>query len=158
MTTYSINDIFHSTDRYKIFTLMCSTDQLINCISYIQSEKINVINIGKELSLFIESIEDYKYLNIDVYDHVLKLLEKHKSQAKGAGNSVIAIYNFGILLEPSLELNAVQLLKEFAKSASLIIIWENQSDFADKLNWLTQNQNFFFDFSDAPLKKLQHAI
>jgi len=158
MSTYSIKDIFNSTDRYKIYTLMCSSHELLRSISYIQSEKINVLNIGKELSSFIDSIVDFRYLNIEVYDHIRKLLEKNKSSINGSVNSVIAIYNLGILLEPSLELNAVQLLKEFSKSASLIIIWENQSDFPDKLNWLTQNQNIFFDFSDAPLKKLQYAI
>ena len=158
MSTYSIKEVFCSTDRYKIYALMCSSDELYDSISYIQSEKINVLNIGKELSRFIDSIDDYRYLNIEVYDHIRMLLEKHKSQINGSVNSVLAVYNLGILLEPTLELNAVQLLKEFSKSASLIIIWENQSDFPDKLNWLTQNHNIFFDFSDAPLKKLQYAI
>lgn len=158
MSSYSIKDILCSTDRYKIYTLMCSSDGLSNSISYIQSEKINVLNIGKELSSFIDSLDDYRYLNIEVYDHIRMLMEKHKSQINGSVNSVLAVYNLGILLEPMLELNAVQLLKEFSKSVSLIIIWENQSDFPNKLNWLTQNQNFFFDFSDAPLKNLQHAI
>lgn len=158
MNLYFINDIFYSTDRYKIYTLMCSSDELCNSISYIQSKNINVLNIGKELSIFINSVVDYKYLNIEVYDYLRKLLEQNKSTVEGSVNSVLAIYNIGILLEPSLELNAIQLLKEFSKSVSLIIIWENQSDFPDKLNWFTQNQNFFFDFSDVPLKKLQHAI
>jgi len=76
----------------------------------------------------------------------------------GAGNDVVAICNLGILMEPALELNAVQLFKEFSKSAALIIIWDNQSEIPDRLDWLTQKQNFFLDFSDIQLKKLQYAI
>jgi hypothetical protein len=61
-------------------------------------------------------------------------------------------------MEPALELNAVQLFKEFSKSTSLIIIWDNQSENPDRLDWQTQKQNFFLDFSDIQLKKLQYAI
>jgi hypothetical protein len=52
----------------------------------------------------------------------------------------------------------VQLFKEFSKSTSLIIIWDNQSENPDRLDWQTQKQNFFLDFSDIQLKKLQYAI
>jgi hypothetical protein len=61
-------------------------------------------------------------------------------------------------MEPALELNAVQLFKEFSKSTSLIILWENQSELPDRLEWLTQKNNFFLDFSESQLKKLQYAI
>jgi len=52
----------------------------------------------------------------------------------------------------------VQLFKEFSKSTSLIILWENQSELPDRLEWLTQKNNFFLDFSESQLKKLQYAI
>ncbi len=71
---------------------------------------------------------------------------------------VIAIYNLGILMEPALELNAVQLFKEFSKSTSLIILWDNQSEIPDRLEWTTQKHYFFLDFSESQLKKLQYAI
>lgn len=158
MNTYSITDIPNSNDRHKLYTLMCNTDELADNIAFIQSHNINVINIGKDLANYIDSLEDYKYLNIDAYDFTKKLLENKKAKILGAGNDVIAVYNLGILLEPAIEMNAVQLLKEFSKSAVIVIIWENQSDIPDRLNWPTQKQHFFFDFSDTTLKKLQHAI
>ena len=61
-------------------------------------------------------------------------------------------------MEPILELNLVTLFKEFSKSTALIIIWENQYDIPDRLNWTTQKNNYALDFSDSPLKKLQDAI
>jgi hypothetical protein len=158
MTSSTIKDISTTADRYKLFTLMCNSDKLSNNIAFIQSHYINVINIGKDLANYIDSLEDYKYLNIDVYDFTKKLLENNKAKINDSGNDVIAIYNLGILLEPALEINAVQLLKEFSKSASLVIIWENQSELPNRLLWPTQQQNFFLDFSDTTLKKLQYAI
>lgn len=97
-------------------------------------------------------------MNIDVFDYVKKILGKHKAKIKNAGNEVVAVYNLGILLEPSLELNAAQLLKDFSKTAALIIIWENQSEIPDCLHWSTQQNNLFLDFTETPLKKLLYAI
>lgn len=158
MNSFTIKDISTTTDRHKLYTFMCNSDALANNIAFIQSHNINVINIGKELASYIDSLEDYKYLNIDAYDFTKKLLENNKSKIYGSGNDVIAVYNLAILLEPALEINAVQLLKEFSKSAALVIIWENQSEMPDRLNWATQEQNFFLDFSDTKLKTLQYAI
>lgn len=157
MSSYTIKDIISSTDRFKIYTLMCSPQNLNNKIGLIRSDKIPVINIGKQLAFYIEELDDYRFLNIDVYDYIKKIFEKNMTKINGSGNDVVAIYNLGILLEPSLELNAGQLLKEFSKSAALIIIWENQSELRDRLHWLTQ-QNIFLDFSETQIKKLHYAI
>lgn len=158
MSTYSIKDVIQSADRHKLYTLLCSQDELVNCITWLQSQKIHAINVGKDLAAFIDGLEDFSYLNIDVFDYVKKLLDKHKTKINNTGNAVVAIYNLGILLEPALELNAAQLLKEFSKTAALIIIWENQTDIPDRLHWSTQQNNIFFDFTETQLKKLQYAI
>lgn len=158
MSTYSIKDITQSTFRHKLYTLMYNPNELPECVAYIKSQNINVINIGKELATYIDALDDYRYLSIDVYDFTKKLLDNHKSKINGAGNDVVAIYNLGILMEPAIELNAVQLFKEFSKSTSLIIIWDNQSENPDSLDWPTQKQNFILDFSDTTLKKMQYAI
>lgn len=158
MGTLFFKDLSVTNDRHKLYSLMCNSDELTDSIAFIISHNIKVINIGKDLANYIDSLEDYKYLNIDAYDYTKKLLENNKAKIHGSGNDVIAIYNLGILLEPALEINAVQLLKEFSKSAAVVIIWESQSELPDRLNWPTQKQNFFFDFSDITLKKLQYAI
>ena len=158
MSTYSIKDISTTADRFKLYTLMCNTNELADKIAFVKSQNINVINIGKELANYIDGLDDFRYLNIDVYDYTKKLLDKHKSKINGAGNDVVAIYNLGILMETALELNAFQLFKEFSKSTSLIIIWDNQSEVPDILDWPTQKNNFYLDFSDTQLKKLQYAI
>ncbi len=158
MSTHLINNISTTSDRYKLFILITNPHEISNSITYIKSQNINVINIGIELAKYIDSLEDLRYLSIDVYDYTKKLLDKQKSKINGLGNDVVAIYNLGILMEPVLELNTVQLFKEYSKSTSLIIIWENQSENTDRLDWPTQKHNIFLDFSDIQLKKLQYAI
>src|SRR5690606_22947577 len=101
MSTHSINDMIRSTDRHKLYTLICSQDELADCISRLQSQKIHSINMGKELAVFIDGLEDFSYLSIDVFDYVKKLLDKHKAKVSNSGNAVVAIYNLGILLEPA---------------------------------------------------------
>ena len=158
MNTYNLEDIINSTDRYKLYNLICNDENLIENTHFLQSNGVQTINIGKELALFINELEDFSYLNIDVFDHAKKLLDKYKEKLKNTGNDVVAIYNLCILLEPSLELNAVQLLKEFSKTSALIIIWENKIEIPNYLNWPTQQKNFFLDFTETPLKTLQYAI
>ena len=153
-----IEKIAQSCERYKIFYLMIENKNKIDLVVNLETEGVNSINIGKEVAIYIDNLVDFSYLNIDVYDFTKKLLDKHKSKINSTGNDVIAIYNLGILMEPALELNAVQLFKEFSKSTSLIILWDNQSDIPDRLEWLTQKHNFFLDFSESQLKKLQYAI
>jgi len=137
---------------------MCSQDGLEDSISWLNSKEIQAINIGKELASFIDSIDNYAYLEIEVYDYTKKLLEKHKSKINTTGNELLAIFNLGILFEPRLKLNATQILKDFSKTGALIIIWENPSEIPDILHWLTQQNNVFLDFTETPLKKLNYAI
>ena len=158
MKDYSFNDISNSNDRYKLYTMLCSPEDLAKCIDYFHSKNLKPINIGKKLAAYIDSLNDYSYLNIDVYEYTKKLLDKYKSRINGSGNDVVAVYNLGIFLEPRLELNAVHLLKEFSKSAVLIIIWENQTDNQDRLNWFTQQNEVFLDFSETQIKKLRYEV
>jgi hypothetical protein len=137
---------------------LCNPSELKDKIELVKAQNIPVINLGKELAEYIDRLDDYSYLNIDVYDYCKKLLNDFKAKINGVGNDVVAIYNIGLLMEPILELNPVTLFKEFSKSTALIIIWENQYDIPDRLNWTTQKNNYALDFSDSPLKKLQDAI
>ena len=153
-----LEDILTSSDRYKIYLLKYHASELDEKIELLINSKINVINLGKELAAYIDNLDDFSYLTIDVYDFVVKLLDSSKAKCNVKGNNVLAIYNLGILLEPSLELNAAILFKEFSKSNSLVILWENQNELANKLFWPTQSSSIFLNFSDIQLKELKHEI
>ncbi len=158
MITSSFNDIIRTTDRHKLYIIFCLRNDMQNLITFLQTLNINTINMGKELSKYIEGLENYNYLNIEVLDYVKMLMDKHKSKVNNIGNDVIAICNLGILIEPILELNAVQLLKEYSKITSVIIIWENESDRSQILNWNSQTSKYDLIFSDTQIKELQYEI
>lgn len=158
MITDTINDISQSIDRYKIYVLFCSPPELTDKISYLHTHKIKAINIGKELSIFIDGLKDHSYLNMDVLDFLGSLLESGKGKINGSETEAVAIYNLGILLEPGLELHAAQIIKEFSKSIALIIIWENQSDYKNLLKWPTNEDKYSLYFNDTQIKILQYAL
>jgi hypothetical protein len=158
MNNQLIADFKNSTDRFKIFALLCSKSEISDRISWFESENVPVLNIGKEIAQFLDDLEDYRYLTIDVFDFLKKLLDNRTCKIGESGNSVIAIYNLGILFEDQLELNAANVLKEFSKISSVIIIWENEFSYPDKLFWKDHQSNVSLDFSDAQLKILKHAL
>lgn len=158
MRIYSTQDVLNCTDRYKLYYIDCRKDNIINCISWLETENIHSLNIGKEVATFIDSLDDFSYLNIDVFDYTKKLLDKHKAKINNTGNDVVAVYNIGILLEPALALSAAQMLKDFSKTASLLIIWEYQSEINDRLHWPVQQNNVFLDLTETQLKKINYAI
>jgi hypothetical protein len=158
MSTYSIKDVLSSSERYKLYTLLCKPHELGKSITFIKSENVPVINLGKEVAKFIETLEDHSYINLEIFEYIRRLLDEHKIKLNISGNYVIAIHNIGILLEPILELNAAQMLKDFSKSTALIVVWENELELPNKLYWTEQNNAYKLDFLDTPLKQLHHAI
>jgi hypothetical protein len=158
MNSDLLKNAIQSLDRHKLICLKCQIIQLDDCIKFINSLNINVFNIGKEVSLFISALEDHSKLNLEVFDFVTTLLEKSKATLLGLKLPVVAIYNIGILLEPSLNINVSQLLKDFSRTSALILVWEGEIDHSDHLYWSPQQNTKFIDFSDIRINKLQYAI
>lgn len=158
MSTYSIKDISASVDRHKIFLLACKPEEQSSCVSFLLSHHIPTVNIGKELATYIDGLKDYRYLPIDTFDFIKKLLDSKKAKITPTGNEIIAVYNLGILLEPTLEINAEALIKEFSKSAAILIIHENEIEQPNILNWSSQKNDYSLNFSDTSLKKIQYEI
>ncbi len=156
--TYTIEEVLNSIDHHKLFVYPCKGDHLNASIGLLESSQIRCINVGKEVATYIEQLQDDSYLGIYVYDFAKKLLETKKAKMGGAINDVVAVYNLGILLEPSLELKATQILKDASKSVSVIIIWENYLDNTNILKWPTQDNKYALDFSDVPLKRVHYEI
>jgi hypothetical protein len=157
MEGYMIDDIFRATDRYKLYVLPVSASQLQPAITRLEAVGVPVLDIGREMARYLTDLQDTTYLSIDAHDQVKNLFEERKAKITDRGNELLAIHNLGILLEPALELNAAQLLKAFAKSAALILIWEHQI-VEDRLCWPTRPGEYALDFSDATFKKLPYAI
>jgi len=158
MSSYSIKDISNNLDRFKLFILVCKKEEIRNCIQWLTDQTIEPVNIGKVLSDYIDKLPDFKYLIYDVYDQTKKILDRNRKKINNQGNDIVSIYNLGILMEPSLQLNAVQLLKEYSKTCSILLIWENSINDSELLTWENQSDKYSLDFSDIQIKRLSYEI
>jgi len=57
-------------------------------------------------------------------------------------------YNFGMLLDPVLKLNATQILKNISKKVKLFLIWENEIELPSTLHWGDKKEQFNLNFNN----------
>ena len=158
MEKVTINQILTPVDRHKLFLLSISPKALGDALAAFQLRGIPTLNIGLKLSQFLKELEHSKYLHLEAYEYVKKLLDTEKRKVAAKGNEIVVIHNFGILQEPFLDLNAVQLFKDFSKTAALILIWEYTISDHNVLTWPSQRDQINFDFSDLQLKRVEDAL
>lgn len=155
MLKVSLQGVLTSVDRHKLFLLTNKGNPAP--VDWLLARGVPIINVGKKIAEFVKGVDDMSYLPFETYEHLKTLLETGKQRMTTAGNEVVAIYNLGVLLEPLLELDPVKLLKDFSKSAALIIIWEHKIA-NNILTWDTQQNKYFFDFSEIQLKYIDNAL
>lgn len=90
MSTYSIKDVTSSSDRYKLYTFVCEPMEVEQSIAFLKSERIPVINLGKEIARFIQTLEDHSYINLEIFEYIKRLLDEQKVKLNISGNYVIA--------------------------------------------------------------------
>ena len=96
-------------------------------------EAFNYVNIGYEISSYIEPIIGDRRLSMRVQDKLNTLLRDSVSQLEDLG-AYLAITNIGILFEPSLRLN-VRLLFESISHDTLLVVCSDG---------IVQNDTFHF--------------
>ncbi len=89
MKTYTIQDLSTSSDRFKLFVLLCSPNSILEYVDSLESRNINVVNIGEEVASFIENLDNYDYLQIETQEFLFNLLDNEKSSIQDAGNNVV---------------------------------------------------------------------
>lgn len=119
---------------------------------------IPVVDLGYELAQFIDQLEDFSYLAIDSYDHLVKLLNERASRSGPSEKGLIAIYNLGILIESDLEIDAVQLLKNIAQSIPVLIVWDGVVQPFGHLSWTGSQDSILLDFSSLNIKIITDEV
>lgn len=142
----------------SLMVIECDRNKIRDCLAEFSNLGIDILNLGYKVAVFLEELLDYSYLSIEAYDFTKKLLNKNIQKAINSDKGILVIYNLGILFEPALEIKVSLLLKEYLKTASIILIWETSSESVDNTNWLNQQNNIFFEFAESQIKKLQYAI
>jgi len=140
---YNIDD----TGRHNLILVRCKPESLNSTLDKLKGAGVNVINIGRELSEKLKTIESVKFLTIESQEYLYKLIENEARQVVPGKPKVVAIYNLGILLEPALSLNAANLLKEISKNVAIVILWDHISS-DGILHWGSQQDRYHLNLSD----------
>ena len=140
---YELDD----TSRHNLVVVRCDTNSLNDAVCTLKSNGINAVNIGRELSEKLNTIETAKFLFIESQEYLQELIENEARPIVAGRPKVVAIYNLGILLEPALGLNAAKLLKEISKTVTIVILWNHiYSD--GILHWGVQQEQYHLNLSD----------
>lgn len=158
MNKANLLDILTAVDRHKIFVLLVQDNVAASSIRWLSEHDVQQVNIGVSLSSYLRELKNHEYLHIEAYEFVRNLLDKEKRRISEGKNEVVSVYNFGILLEPFLQINAVQLFKDFSKTSALLLLWEHGVSANGVLSWPSQQEEFHFDFSDLQLKYIEDAL
>lgn len=134
-------------DRHNLILVRCNANSLNVAIDQLKGAGVNAINVGRELSEKLKTIESAKFLTIESQEYLHELIEKEARQVIPGKPKVVAIYNLGILLEPALSLNAAKLLKEISKNIAIVILWNHVSS-EGLLHWGIQQEQYQLNLSD----------
>lgn len=141
-------------ERYNVYVLACKPNSLLEITKNFQEQSIPVINVGKTLAEHLSKIRKIKHLHLEAEDQFKRLIEANAKKLSPEKPPVIAIFNFGILLEQAVSIDAAKIIKELSKSYAIIIIWDEQTDPSDILHWGIQKETFQLNFTDTHLKQV----
>jgi len=142
-----ISEPLNFYNRHNFHVVKCKSDQLNIIINELVNDSIRPINIGLEVSNKIK-LAGLKHLTIKIQELLNHLVESNSTEIFSGKPKVIALYNLGILFEPSIKFNVEQILKELSKQYCLIILWDGDIDDNYILHWGKQKENFQINLSD----------
>lgn len=152
--TSTIEAQIYSIQRNNLYLLCCPKKQLGAMIMEIKQANIPILDMGKELSLKLQTCIHAKYLALEMQEYIPKMIETEAKAIFQEKPPIIALHNLGILLEPALALEANALLKNIAKSIAIILIWENEKDNKGNLYWQGYSNSPHFHFSSIDIKPI----
>jgi hypothetical protein len=147
------------TKRFKLFWVNCQNNDIEKIVAEAATLSIPTLNIGKEIAEFLKNKTDNKFLSLEAEEELKKLIIDNSKPMK-SGNPAIAIYNLGVLLEPTLKIDGPKILKELSKDISIIILWDALTTDSAYFYWIKEKDEYGFNFSDANINKitLQHEV
>jgi len=135
------------TARHNLILLKCDSNALYETIEQLKNAGVNTINVGKELSEKLLTVEVSKYIAIEAQEYIHALIEKQAVGIASGKPKIVALYNLGILLDQSLSLNTENLLKEFSKNITIVVVWEHDYS-SGLLHWGVEQEEYYLNLSD----------
>jgi hypothetical protein len=143
----------YKTKRHKLFWCDCSINSITSLFPIFNKLNISYINIGFELSKFIQSQKKDKFLGINSADFLRNLLIEKATLSINVAHPTVAILNLGILFEPTLSLDPLSFIRELSKEVSIILLWENIVINDNIFQW-DNNNEYKLDFSGTLITKI----
>jgi hypothetical protein len=145
--------------RFQLHIMRGSNSELQNQLKILEAEGIPVLNLGKSLSDQIEQIEPTEHLAIQA-PGIIENLVITNSRWVNSGKRIIALCNFGILLEPELGLNPGKILADLSKRFIVLLLWGGEYKNDGILAWTPNADDGRIDLrsADPQIIDLNHEI
>ncbi len=140
--------------RFKLFWIDCKTLPISDVISDLDYLDFPTLNMGREVSPFIQDRINSNYLYLEAQEYVKKIIyEKAHTWREGKTPSV-ALYNLGILFEPSIRLDPSLILKKISKETGIVILWDAEVDKNEIFHWGDRSKEYCLNFKDTNIHKI----
>ena len=142
------------SNRHNIVILHCPVTLMETASAKLREEGLDIIDCGVCLAEKCKTSGANKYLSIELQEYLQEVIgSKAKTIIEGKPK-VIGLKNLGILLEPSLELDALAILEKLSQNIALLILWENQILHPVRLHWGVNEEQYNLDFTNITLTKV----
>jgi hypothetical protein len=103
--------------------------------------ELNTINIGQLIAIEIETFINNKFISIKTKEAIKEILLSNIKNDNNIGK-YISIKNIGILFEPELKVDVLQLFDTYSKTNALFVQWDG----------VIENNNLYFLTKDKGIK------
>ena len=143
------------SERYSLVYLLCDSVTRHQQVEALERLGIPSLNVGYELSRKLETSRNHKFIALLVAQYFQGLMEQSIVPTSFGKKRIVALYNLGILFEPMLQLKPDSILQEFAKTATVIILWEDVVDDTGMMHFGENSANLLLDFSNSGLRQVE---
>ena len=150
----------YTHERYKLFWIDCKGQPIANVLRDLDYLKFPTLNVGKELSPYIQERITSKYLHLDIQEYIKKLITERAATWREGKTPSVAIFNLGVLFEPDLRLDPSRIIRELSREIGVVILWEAFVEQNELFHWGDRSKEFYLNFNDTNILKvdLQHEV
>ena len=144
----------YKTKRHKLFWYDCSNHAIDKYAIDFESQGIQSINVGIELSKYLRDHKNLKFLSLEVEEYLRELIIERAYLSKHVSFPTVILFNLGMLLETSIDLDASAFLKELSKEIAIIILWQDTVEEDNIFLWDIKKPSVCLNFSNADIIKI----
>jgi len=145
----TIDEFKNRNLSYKLCIISLSDNHFLDLIENLKNKDFEIFDVGLSLSQHLKDKIDSKYISDEAIEFVNSTLHN--------GTDPLFIHNMGILLEKEISINIDKILINASKNRPIFIIWENSID-NNILSWDTKKNEYYINFNDIIIRRINHEI